>query len=155
MLTEEAADKLKALLQENLIELKSPKKRRIFVRVNKDSFKESLVKIIDDMKITHLSTITGIDESQDIELLYHFAIEDSISMAIGIKLPKDNLSIPTISDIIPGAVLYEREIHELLGVDFKGHPDQTHMVLPEGWPDGVYPLRKESKFEDLRKIGSR
>lgn len=125
------------------------------MRVKEDSFKEASQKIMKDAKITHLSTITGIDIGQGIELLYHFAYEDSIEITVGFTIQKDNLSVPTVTDIIPGAVLYERELHEVLGVDFKGHPDQSHLVLPEGWPEGVYPLRKDSKFEELRKIGSK
>ncbi|RLG90884.1 hydrogenase large subunit, partial [Candidatus Bathyarchaeota archaeon] len=60
--------------------------------------------------------------------------------------------VPTITDIIPGAVLYEREVHDLLGVAFEGHPDLSPLVLPEEWPERVYPLRKEYTLEKLRKL---
>jgi Ni,Fe-hydrogenase III component G len=68
---------------------------------------------------------------------------------------KKNPNVPTITDLILGAVLYEREVHDMVGVTFEGHPDLSPLILPEGWPEGVYPLRKEEKFEELRKIGSK
>lgn len=153
--TNEIAEKLKTILKESLIEIKSPRKRRIVARIKKDSFREAFKRIVKDMKITHLSTITGIDLGQGIELLYHLAYEDSIEVTLGFTIPKDDPRVPTVTDLVPGAVLYEREIHEVLGVNFEGHPNLTPLLLPEGWPEGVYPLRKDSKFEDLRKIGSR
>jgi membrane-bound hydrogenase subunit beta len=153
--TGEIVNELQTFLGKNLIELKSPRARRIFARVEKDSFRDTLTHLIKDMNITQLSTITGTDLGQEIELLYHFAGKGSIVVTIGIKVPKDSPTVRTITDLVPGAVLYEREIHEVLGVDFEGHPNLLPLILPEGWPQGVYPLRKEQKFEELRKIESR
>lgn len=152
--TNETVENLKTVLGEKLTEIKSPRKRRIFARVEKDSFREALTHLISDMKITHLSTITGTDLGQEIELLYHFAHKGSIEVTIGFRIPKDNPTVRTITDLIPGAVLYEREIHEMLGVNFEGHPNLSPLILPEEWPEGVYPLRKECKFEELREIDS-
>ena len=50
--------------------------------------------------------------------------------------------VPTICDIIPSATLYERELMELFGVTVEGTPDPARLVLPDEWPEGVYPLRK-------------
>jgi len=54
--------------------------------------------------------------------------------------------------LVPGAILYEREVHDLLGVVFDGHPDLSRLILPEDWPEDVYPLRKEYSPEELRKL---
>ena len=75
------------------------------------------------------------------------SIEASLKVEVPIKQP----ALPTITSIIPGAILYEREVHELLGVVFSGHPKLSSLVLPEDWPDGVYPLRKEWTSEELQK----
>jgi membrane-bound hydrogenase subunit beta len=150
--TSEIVNELQTFLGKNVIELKNPRARRVYARVEKDFCRDTLTHLIKDMNITHLSTITGTDLGQEIELLYHFASKGSIIVTIGIKIPKDNLTVRTITDLVPGAVLYEREIHEVLGVNFEGHPNLLPLILPEGWPQGVYPLRKDQKFEDLRKI---
>ncbi|MCK9615713.1 MAG: NADH-quinone oxidoreductase subunit C, partial [Candidatus Omnitrophica bacterium] len=41
----------------------------------------------------------------------------------------------------------EREIHELLGINFKGHPNLKHLLLDDDWPKDSYPLRKDYKNE--------
>jgi NADH-quinone oxidoreductase subunit C len=52
-----------------------------------------------------------------------------------------------VVSLLPGAVLYEREVHDLLGVVFDGHPSLERLILPDDWPEGVYPLRKDYKVE--------
>jgi len=50
--------------------------------------------------------------------------------------------MPTATAFTDGALWIEREMHELLGVNFPGHPNLKKLLLPDDWPDGVYPLRK-------------
>lgn len=150
--TSNVTEKLKSTLKDKIIEIKTPRERRIFVRVKKDAFRESLEYMINDLEFKHISTITGVDLGTEIELLYHMVRDDSIVASLGFGIPKENPTTRTITDIVPSAVLYEREVHELLGVSFEGHPNLIPLVLPEGWPQDVYPLRKDRKFDELRKI---
>ncbi len=152
--TNQILEKLKFELGESILETKNPRERRIFVRLRQDFFEQAIEKLIKNFGLKHLSTITGTDLGQEIELLYHFSLEGSIEISIGYSISKSDPKAKTLTGLIPGAVLYEREIHELLGVEFEGHPNMLPLVLPEGWPENVFPLRKESKFEDLRKIAS-
>jgi len=138
-----------------LLEIKTPRARRVFARVEAGSFKEALPRLLSDVKLDHLMTITGVDLGQDIELLYHFARDGKVAVTVGFKVSKENPTVKTVVDLVPGAVLYEREIHEMLGVNFDGHPGMMPLILPEEWPEGVYPLRKDKKFEELRGIGSK
>ena len=46
------------------------------------------------------------------------------------------------TDFLPAAEWIEREIAEMFGVKFTGHPQPETLLLPDDWPDGVYPLRK-------------
>ena len=102
------------------------------------------------MNFDHLSTITGIHNDDQIELLYHF-IHKTVAITLRTSLPLSNPVTNSITSIIPGATLYEREVHEMLGVDFKNHPELTPLLLPEQWPPKVYPLRKDFSLEDLQK----
>lgn len=151
----EIIKKLQLIFGEKLIEVKNPRRRRVYARVEGGSFKPALPSLINDVKLNHLVTITGTDLGQEIELLYHFTNDGSTVVTVGFKIAKDSPTVKTITDLVPGAVLYEREIHEMLGVDFEGHPSLTPLILPEEWPEGVYPLRKDRKFEELREIGSK
>jgi len=150
--TSEISDKLKNYLKDNVVEIKNPRERRIFLRVKREAFRETLEYLVNELGFKHLSTITGVDLGTEIELLYHMVLNDAVVLTVGFSVPKEKSTTRTITDLVPSAVLYEREVHELLGVDFEGHPNLIPLVLPEGWPKDVYPLRKERQFEELRKI---
>ena len=145
-------ESLKNFLKENVLEVKIPRERRIFVRIKNTALEDAVKHLVKDLRFKHLSTITGIDLGEQIEVIYHLAHKGSIELSLRLTVPKKNPIIPTITDVIPGAVLYEREVHDLLGVIFEGHPDLSPLVLPEGWPKGVYPLRKGHTLEKLQEL---
>jgi NADH:ubiquinone oxidoreductase subunit C len=86
----------------------------------------------------HLSAITGVDTGDGIELLYHFW--DGYGLTLCVLLPRQEPRIATLTDLIPGAAYYEREVIEMLGVTFEGHPDPRPLLLPDDW-SGEAPLR--------------
>jgi len=93
----------------------------------------------------YLATITGVDlgpEAGIIELLYHFCHGTAV-VTLVVKLPRDNAVVPSVCGIIPSASFYEREVAEMLGVTITNTPNTDHLFLPDNWPDGVYPLRKD------------
>ena len=100
--------------------------------------------LVEQLGITHLSTITGDDMGDHIRLLYHFW--DRTGITLEVKLPPDAPRIGTLTTLIPGATFYEREVHERFGVVFEGHPDLRPLLLPEDW-DSAPPLRKTSGDE--------
>jgi len=99
----------------------------------------------------HLSTITGVDEGEEISILYHLCGEGPPAATIKTAVPKAAAKIQSITSVIPGATMYEREVHDLLGVEFDGHPRLDRLVLPDDWPEGVYPLR----IEEIEKQAER
>ena len=100
---------------------------------------------------SHVSTITGTDMGESIEIAYHvWCYQAKIEASIKAEVPKSSPSIETISDLIPGSMLYEAEARDLLGIEFKGLPYEGRLILPEDWPEGVYPLRKDWKPDWLR-----
>ena len=134
-------------------EQKSYEDNRMDVWVKPEHLK-SCIKALVDEKWGYLITITGLDNpAQDldddgeidiagmIEGLYHFASSDSI-LTIRVKVPYDKPVLDTICDLLPSSTLYEREFMELFGVDIVGTPNTDHLILPDGWPEEVYPLRK-------------
>ncbi len=101
--------------------------------------------LIERFDFYHLSTITGEDTGEAIALLYHFWHHPAADIAYGITLratlPYNHLHIASLTDLIPGAAFYEREIYEMLGVTFEGHPNLRPLVSPDDW-GGEHPLRK-------------
>jgi NADH-quinone oxidoreductase subunit C len=90
--------------------------------------------------VTHLSTITGEDTGREIVLLYHFW--DRGGLTLRVELPLDDPSIESVQDHIPGAVFYEREIIEMLGVSINGYSGLGHLILTDDW-DAAPPLRRQ------------
>jgi Ni,Fe-hydrogenase III component G len=103
----------------------------------------------------YLSAITGLDEPPStgegepeqegqIELLYHFCRGPYI-LTLRIRLPYSRPVVPSVCSLIPYATLYERELIEMFGVEIEGTPSKARLLLPDDWPEGVYPLRKSFK----------
>lgn len=93
--------------------------------------------LIDAHDIRHLSAITAQNQRGGVELLYHLWQRGGLTLRM--HCPRPDLSVPSIVDLIPGADWYEREVHELFGVEFPGHPDLQPLLLPDDW-DGPPPL---------------
>ena len=138
---------------ENLLSWATHRPKRIFLSVHKGKLVEA-VTFLTEKGFVHLSAITGLESEDGLEVIYHLdkgGLIVSLKVIVSVGRP----SLPTITSIIPGAALYEREAHELLGLVFSGHPGLTPLVLPDEWPEDVYPLRKKWTQEEIRKKLSR
>jgi Ni,Fe-hydrogenase III component G len=60
-----------------------------------------------------------------------------------VAVPKENPVLQTVMGYFPPAETYERELIDLLGMKVEGLPPGSRYPLPEGWPEGQYPLRKD------------
>jgi len=124
----------------------------IWMRVDKSVFKQA-IKHLCKLQFPHLAVASGNDLDKTIELIYHFTLNydqrlDEIVLNISVELPKSDPTIDTISDIIPGALITEREKMEMLGVKIDGIPDDRRVFVPEEIPVGVYPWRKDKTGPD-------
>lgn len=99
---------------------------------------------------------SGTDMRTYIEILYHFMLEDiNLLISIRVKLDRDKPVIESLAPRIEAFNWIEREISELLGVEFKGHPDMRRLLLADEWPEGVYPLRQDYEEWDEQAIRDR
>ncbi len=90
------------------------------------------------------------------EILYHFTIEEiNLLVSLRVKLSKANPEVDSLTPSFEAANWIEREMHEILGINFKGHPDMRKLLLPDDWPQGVYPLRTDYKEWDKKAIRDR
>jgi len=120
---------------------KSP--RRIYIDLRPKYIPEVVGFLFHDMG-GRLQTATGIDTRRNIEIVYHFSFDGSGTIiSLRTLVDRNNPEIESITPIIKGAEWIEREIHELLGVGFKNHPNLKRLLLTEDWPEAKYPLRRE------------
>jgi NADH-quinone oxidoreductase subunit C len=79
---------------------------------------------------------------EGMEVVTHlFSTTHHHSVRVKVRLPKDEPTLPTISDLYPTANWHERETSEMFGVAFEGHPLPVKLLLPE--PFEGHPLRKD------------
>ena len=121
----------------------SPETNRLDVNLSSDELLDA-VNILVDNSWGYLSAITGLDNGpeSDLEALYHFCSYAAI-VTLRVHLPRQNAMVSSICQLIPSASLYERELSEMLGVTITNAPNTERLFLPDDWPYGIYPLRKD------------
>lgn len=144
MNTETALQTAAALLTTWTKESAAPETNRLDVIIEPGDLLAAIQKL-QDAHWGYLATITGLDmgvEAGQLELLYHFCAGAAIA-TLRVRLSRENPIIPSIQGIIPSVSFYERELNEMLGVTFEGAPVEERLFLPDDFPAGVYPLRKD------------
>ena len=114
----------------------------------------------------YLAAITGIDRpaakaedgsplvEDEIEIMYTFCWGAAV-LSLHVRVVYSDAVIATVCDLIPSASFYERELMEMYGVVVENTPNPERLMLPDIWPEGVYPLRKSfSGLQDPNPRGS-
>lgn len=128
------------------------KEKRIFTEaLSRDEFEQVIRYVHDDMDFFRAHHVIGTDDGENIGLLYLVSGVENIILIVRECVPKSNPVITSISDMYLSIVLHERELADLFGVIVEGLPDGPSYPLPDGWPKGSYPLRKEWNPEYLNK----
>jgi len=123
--------------------------RRVWADVPMQSLHAVVTYAKEELGFWMLCTITGTDEGAHLGLMYHLAGDAGIVLTVVIAAPKDGPGPQTLTPLYPQADLYEREVVDLLGVQIQGLPEGNRYPLPDEWPAGQYPLRKDWTREML------
>lgn len=102
------------------------------------------------LKFDYLFNLYGIDREDRFSLVY-FLESTSLGHIVSVETDiadHDNPAIDTVSDLWITAEFQEREIYDLMGVNFNNHPDPRRLFLEDGWG---FPLRKDYK-DDINFI---
>jgi NADH-quinone oxidoreductase subunit C len=102
----------------------------------------------DELGFDHISVVSGVDwiAKDEFEVNYFVGsfkpgFEDFV-VCLAERVPRGNPVVSTLIGVWAGAEFHERETHEMFGINFQGHPNQKHLLLPEDWND-LPPLRKD------------
>ena len=145
-------------LYEREVSLKKNVYSSLWVDVKRDGFRAAILHLCQLQEMPHFTVIAPADRGEAVDVLYHFSLYHghhlkAIALAIRVTLPKSELTIPTISDIIPGAIFAERETQEMMGVQVTGSPDDRRLFIPDDFPQGVFPWRRdETGPQDMLKV---
>jgi len=117
--------------------------RRVYLSIKPADIKEVADILFNKLKL-RFAIATGCDTPKGIEILYHFSFDrtgEIISVRVLLE-DKTNPAIDSLVHLFVGAEWIEREMWELLGINFIGHPNLKRLLLADEWPEGKYPLRK-------------
>ena len=132
---------------------KSP--TRVYISIRPDSLVAVATYVFRSLG-ARFNIASGVDMRQHMEILYHFTFEDiNVVVSFRVELAKENLVIDSLTSLFEGANWIEREINEMLGIHFQGHPELKRLLLPDEWPEGVYPLRRDYQEWDESAIRDR
>jgi len=102
-------------------------------------------------RLGYLSAITCLDlgvEAGELEILYHFFTGADL-ITLRVRVSRSEPVVPSLCEIVPSAEAFEREAREMVGVTFTGLRNPKRLYLPDEWPEGVYPLRKDFDIKTL------
>lgn len=95
-----------------------------------------------DTDARFLNAVSGVDHYDYFEVVYHLtSLSHNHQLVLKVRADHDEPEVPSVSGVWQGAHLQEREIYDLLGVRFSGHPNLKRIFLWEGFPG--HPLRKD------------
>ena len=133
------------------------KEDRVGIKAGKEDIHDVALFVRDSLNYDHVESVSGVDFPADneIEVVYHIGSYDDSTLArqvleLSTRAPRetnpipgnDSTRLPSLRDVFYSVEFHEREVFEMFGVYFEGHPDNRRLLLPEDWAD-LPPLRKD------------
>ena len=127
---------------------------KLHLHVERDSLRKISSHIFNELGAFYCTT-AGVDERPlggGFKAYHIFSIDEkNLFILVSAEASPSFPRLPSIANDVQGANWAEREVRDLLGIEFDGHPDPRRLVLPDDWPDGVHPLRKDFRY-DLKEV---
>jgi NADH-quinone oxidoreductase subunit C len=112
----------------------------------------SLLRSDPNCPFDYLSDVTAVDwypSDPRFEVVYHlFSMSKKERVRLKVRLSGDSPSLESVTSVWPGANYFEREVFDLFGIRFNGHPYLRRLLMPEDWEGS--PLRKDYPVEGYR-----
>ena len=96
----------------------------------------------DDHGLDYLANVSSIDWPDKLETVYHVcSTEGGAPVTLRVAVSKDDPTVPSLFSVYPGADFQEREVYDLMGIRFAGHPNLKRILMWDGFAG--HPLRKD------------
>jgi Ni,Fe-hydrogenase III component G len=123
-------------------EIKSPK--RATVTINENAIVKAADYLFNKLKLRFI-TASALHTKRGFEIYYHFSNDKSgLVINLHVILSKEKPEIESLTSIFEAANWIEREMHEILGINFLNHPNLEKLISQGNWAEGVYPYRNEN-----------
>ncbi len=142
-----AVEKLKERFPEEVLKVEESA-GQVAVLVKREAIVPVLRFLHDDFELFfhHLADLTAVDwlgkKSPRFEIVYNlYSIRYKQYLRVKAPVPEEDPHIPTVTTIWKTANWFEREVYDMFGIIFDGHPDLRRLIMPDDWQG--YPLRKD------------
>jgi Ni,Fe-hydrogenase III large subunit/Ni,Fe-hydrogenase III component G len=146
MLAREILDKLKTRFGAAVQRADLTSDDRLFVFVDRAAVRAVCHHVFRDLDARYVISIGSDDRpwSGSFLVAHNFAFDrDHVLCSVLTHVSGDEPKVDSITDVVPAASWAEREMRDMLGIEPVGHRYPKRLVLPDGWPDGAHPLRKD------------
>ncbi|PTM56746.1 NADH-quinone oxidoreductase subunit C [Desmospora activa] len=129
-------------LKEGLINRPSRHMPTLVVEVDRWLELARLLRHDSRLSFDYLQNLSGVDYETHLEVVLHlYSMEHRRELAVRVQVDRDRSEAPSVTAIWPAANWNEREVYDLLGIRFSGHPNLGRILLPDDWVG--HPLRKD------------
>ena len=106
---------------------------------------DCLLRVIEALQhealLHHLAAITALNDGESLSMLYHLWLKHGLTLRVSCS--RENPVLPSVSGILPAALWYEREAHDLFGILFEGHPALEPLLASDEWDGPPFLLHKD------------
>jgi Ni,Fe-hydrogenase III large subunit/Ni,Fe-hydrogenase III component G len=152
MTAREKLDQLKAGFGSSIRRADIPSDRCLFVFIEPSALKKVCQYAFRDLDARYVTSIGADDRpfSGSFLIAHNFAFDcEHLLCGILAEIPPGHPRVDSISVVVPPANWAERELRDLVGIELTGHPYPKRLVLPDGWPENVHPLRKDVPWNSV------
>jgi len=144
MTAKEAAEAIQSKFPEQSLSIAEFRGETTIV-IDRDSIHAICEFCRDELAFDYLVDVSSVDnfgEEPRFEMVYHlYSYASLVHIRIKAAVSEENREVATVSDLWATANWHEREVYDMMGIEFTNHPDQRRILMWEGYP--FYPLRKD------------
>ena len=144
MTSDEMSDKLREAFPADIID-QSRFRDESTLRIQASALRDVCLHARDTLGFNYLIDLSSVDHFGNeprYEVVYElYSMKDCVHLRLKISVSEDDCTVPTVSDIWPTADWHEREVYDMMGIQFSNHPDLRRILMWDGYP--YHPLRKD------------
>jgi NADH-quinone oxidoreductase subunit C len=144
MTSDEMSEKLSIAFPATIID-QSRFRDECTLRIQASALRDICLHARDTLGFNYLIDLSSVDHFGNeprYEVVYElYSMKDCVHLRLKISVSEDDCTVPTVSDIWPTADWHEREVYDMMGIQFSNHPDLRRILMWDGYP--YHPLRKD------------
>ena len=144
MTSDEMSEKLSIAFPASIID-QSRFRDECTLRIQASALRDICLHARDTLGFNYLIDLSSVDNFGNeprYEVVYElYSMKDCVHLRLKISVSEDDCTVPTVSDIWPTADWHEREVYDMMGIQFSNHPDLRRILMWDGYP--YHPLRKD------------